>query len=236
MTDQQLQLDLFPSPHKKELAELTDVADDATRFEEGESPLHIARQREIARRAVVFSEAYAELGGGVQSAAEEAELGDRYGEFADSFEPWKKDIDIAFEQFDIAKLSVEEIRKMTKADQELLALHFDYYVDKITGRGRVLATPGSEGSPLYDEYSFADENTAIAYGHELMQFAEAIKYSEEYGWLHAKSKALKAKTFERDNFVRRDKKDHGQIVVAYDTRDKKLRVKRDRQQPVTTAS
>lgn len=235
MNDQQFELDLFPSPQKKKAAVKIDAAE-ASRYEEGESPDHIAQRREVARRAFIFSDAYAELGGGIQTAAEEAELGTRYGEFVDGFEPWKKDIDTAFEQFDIAKLNVPDIRKMTKEDQRLLALHFDYFADLLQGRGRILATPGSEGSPIYDEYPFENEEAAIAYGRELMRFAEAIKFSEEYDLLHAMSKELKPKTHDRDAFVAKDKKDHGEPIVVFDTRDQKLRVKRIPRHSISAAS
>lgn len=219
---EQLELELFSPPPQDTLMDNPD----AVRYEEGLSPDHLARQREFARRAVRFSEAYGDLGGGIQSAAEAVEIGDRYGEFADNFKPWKKDIRAAFEQFDLTKLSVDEIRKMTKADQELLALHFDHYVDTISSRGRNLATPGAEGGQLYGEYPFTDEQQAVTYGRELLEFAQAIQLSEEYDLLHAKSEELKDKKSNRDQFVGKDKRKNGPIVVAFDTRDQKLRVKR----------
>lgn len=228
----QLELDLFPPPQKKELVENTD----AVRFEEGESPDHLAVKRSIARSATRFSEAYGDLGGSMQTAAENVELSDRYGEFIDGFESWKKDIDAAFEQFDIARLSTDEIHKMTKADQELLALYFDHYVDTLISRGHYLATPGAEGSSLYAEYPFANEQQATVYGRELLGFAQAIQLSAEYDLLHAKSKDLKPKSHDRNSFVLKDRKKHGEPVVAFDTYDQKLRVKRQPRVSIPVAS
>ena len=229
---EQLELPLFPLPPQNTLMDNPD----AVRYEEGLSPDHQAAKRSIARSATRFSEAYGDLGGGMQTAAENVELSDYYGEFIDGFEPWKKDIDAAFEQFDIARLSTDEIHKMTKTDQELLALYFDHYVDALISRGHYLATPGAEGSSLYAEYPFANEQQATVYGRELLGFAQAIQLSEEYDLLHAKSKDLKPKSHDRNNFVLNDRKKHGEPVVAFDTRDQKLRVKRQSRNSVPVAS
>ena len=203
----------------------TAINPEATRFEQGKSMTQLQRERHVAHSAIRFSEAYAELGGGVQDRIMDGELGARYGEFIDNYEPWKQDIAIGFETFNLPALTLEGIRDMSERDQRTLAQYFDQFVGSIASRGRVLATSGSWLNERFDGYGFTSDEQAVDYGQELKRFETAIKATDTYGFLHFLSLRIEPDSVKRDAKLRHDRA-KGIPTVIHDVKTDKLRIMR----------
>lgn len=215
----QLPLPEFATPQPEE-------AD--TRYETAPSMDDLQFAREMGRNALQLrmSEAQNDLGGGIESAQLEDALADQFGEFIDDQEPWKRDINATFERFNLISLLPDAIEKMTVEDRTTLALHFDEHVLAMKHKARVLVTDGSAEGREFQDYDFPSVEAAIAYGHELKAFTQAIEQTPAYELLRDFASSKQLPSTLRSRRILQDTQKHGTVTVVHDKKYDKIRIQR----------
>lgn len=111
-----------------------------------------------------------------------------YGDFIeDGLEPHELEIQRAFEQFNLPKLTVERLREMPAGERSRLATHFVSFIHLAGRHGSVFAADGGPDplSVMYREHDFASPEQAMEYGRKLMRFAHTVKMQPAYRYLDA---------------------------------------------------
>jgi hypothetical protein len=117
------------------------------------------------------------------------EVADAKGPYADFIEdglqPHEIEIQRAFEQFNLPRLTVDRLRAMPAGERGRLALHFVAFITFAERHGQVFATDGGPDphSLMYREHGFESSEQAVEYGHKLQSFARAVKSQAPFNYL-----------------------------------------------------
>lgn len=183
--------------------------------------------RDLGRRALIDDRepsAHEDLGGGIYGAHLEQEFLENLhplDSLVRSYQGWEADIRVAIEQFGMAELTITDLDHMTKADKELLAKHFDGFYNIVKAHFKLIyAAEGKvEYYPVLGDLYGKDRTDAelIEYANRLVELNKIIHDSKVAHELLKLARQLEPNQTARREKYRKNKIQHGECRVAFET-------------------
>lgn len=163
---------------------------------------------------------YLELGGHHGSELIDDVTPRLFDELIATFEPWMRDIRLAVDRYGAHELTPDRIRSMTKADQRILALHFDGFLERLKVAHRLISAADGHVDyyPLLEQWygKDRDQEGMIAYITTLEKLAEALHAAGVAQLLHHIAFDVSHDQKKREAARRRDDMKHGHPQVYFD--------------------
>lgn len=202
--------------------------DDTLAQEHSHYPLTIEQQQarikyNLAQRAIGAlydrDSPYGELGGHPPDTLQD-QIDANFESLIDDFQPWMRDIRIAFDRYGISELTTEGIAVMTDADRKVLALHMDGFLDRIGMARRLIKLADGDVrfySQLEDWYGKSrTHDEMIDYSSRLRALAMTLDLTGVAQSLNREAFLVSSKQVNREKARRKDDKIHGHPQVVFD--------------------
>lgn len=162
---------------------------------------------------------YGELGGHPPDTFQE-QIDANFESLIDNFQPWMRDIRLAFDRYGINELTTEGIAAMSEGDRKVLALHIDGFLDRIgTARRLIKLADGDVRfySQLEDWYGKdRTQDEMISYSARLKTLTTTLDSIGVVQSLNRTALLVSPKQAAREKARRKDDKIHGHPQVIFD--------------------
>lgn len=162
---------------------------------------------------------YGELGGHLPDTLQD-KIDANFEALIDNFQPWMRDIRVAFDRYGIGELTTEGIAVMSDADRKVLALHIDGFLDRISTARRLIKLADGDVrfySQLEDWYGKSrTHDEMIDYSSRLRTLTATLDLTGVAQSLSREALLVSPKQAIRDKARRKDDKIHGHPQVIFD--------------------